>query len=107
MISATSSGPAATIAASISPSRRRQNASGSSPSGARNALVLDTCVTSIGARPNGALKRSTPVNDSAPSVTPWYATSRAIAFVRCGCSLARWNSRRPAPLQTVVGALCG
>ncbi len=71
MISATSSGPAATIASSTSASRRAQNASGSSPSGARKALVLETWVTSIGAWPNGALKRSTPVNDSAPSVTPW------------------------------------
>ena len=74
MISATSSGPAARIASSTSASNMVQNAAGSvtgPPPGPRNMLVVETWVTSIAGRPNGSLKRSTPVNDSAPSVTPW------------------------------------
>ena len=71
MIRATSSAPAATTASSTSASRRAQNAASSSPSGARNGLVLETVVTSIGGVPKPSLNGWTPVKDSAPRVTPW------------------------------------
>jgi hypothetical protein len=69
MIIATVSGSASMIARSISSS---SDVVSSSPcSGLRKELVFDTWVVSMAGRPNGSLKPGTPVNDSAPSVTPW------------------------------------
>ena len=71
MIIATVSGPVSTIVRSISESRRAQWAAGSCSSSCRNAFVFDTRTTGIGAAPNGSFIGITPVNESAPSVTPW------------------------------------
>ena len=71
MIIATVSGPASTIAASISASRRAVRAASSSGGSARKSFVLETRTTGIGAAPKGSFIVRTPVNDSAPSVTPW------------------------------------
>jgi hypothetical protein len=71
MIIATVSGPVSTIVRSISSSSRRVMAASSSPSGARNGFVLETRTTGIGDAPKGSFIVRTPVNDSAPSVTPW------------------------------------
>jgi hypothetical protein len=54
-------------------------------------LVFATWRTSIAGGPNGSFIGGTPVSASAPSVTPWYATRRAIAFVRPGSPRARWT----------------
>jgi hypothetical protein len=44
----------------------------SSPgSSARKSFVFDTRTTGIGAAPNGSFIGRTPVNERAPSVTPW------------------------------------
>ena len=69
MIIATVSGPVSTIVRSISSSSRAQCAAGSSSP--RNAFVLETRTTGIGDGPNGSFIGRTPVNESAPSVTPW------------------------------------
>ena len=71
MIIATVSGPASTIAASISASRRARARGVVLGRSARKAFVLETRTTGIGAAPNGSFIVRTPVNDSAPSVTPW------------------------------------
>ena len=71
MIIATVSGPVSTIVRSISSSSCAQWAAGSSRARARNALVFETRTTGIGDAPNGSFIGRTPVNDSAPSVTPW------------------------------------
>ena len=71
MIIATVSGPASTIARSISCSSCAQCAAGSPASSCRNALVLETRTTGIGEAPNGSFIGRTPVNERAPSVTPW------------------------------------
>ena len=65
---ATVSGPSSRIAFSISPSSAA--VSSAPPSGRRKALVFDTCRAGTGGGPNGSLNPGTPVNDSAPSVTP-------------------------------------
>ncbi len=44
--------------------------------------MLDTNVVGIGNGSNGVRQNVRPVNDSGPSVVPWYASLRAIAFVR-------------------------
>ena len=71
MITATLSGPRRSTVSRISPSSRAVIAAGSARSGARNMLVVDTWVTSTGGGPKISLKPGTPVNASAPSVTPW------------------------------------
>ena len=71
MIIATVSGPVSTIARSISSSSWAQWAAGSSSSSCRKPLVLETRTTGIGDAPNGSFIGRTPVNESAPSVTPW------------------------------------
>ena len=52
----------------------------SAPSGWRYASVLDTNVVGIGSGSNGVRQNVSPVNDSGPSVVPWYASLRAIAL---------------------------
>jgi hypothetical protein len=71
MIIATVSGPVSRIARSISWSNCAQCAAGSPASSCRKAFVLETRTTGIGDAPNGSFIGRTPVNDSAPSVTPW------------------------------------
>ena len=68
-IAATVSGPAAWIASSISASRSAVSSASVLP--VRKMVVLETRAVSTAGRPKGALKRSTPVNESAPRVTPW------------------------------------
>ena len=38
---------------------------------------------------NGVLRSGSPVIDSAPMVVPWYAMSRLMTLVRCGCPVIR------------------
>jgi hypothetical protein len=66
---ATVSAPSCAITDSIS--LRSARVSAAPCSSRRNALVLATCRVSTAGRPNGSLNPGTPVNESAPSVTPW------------------------------------
>ena len=71
MTIATVSGPVSTIVRSISSSSRAVIAAGSSPSSARKGFVLDHAHDRDRRGPNGSFIGRTPVNESAPSVTPW------------------------------------
>ena len=70
MIAAIVSGPSSAITWSISASSAVVSCSPCSPSSGRNWFVQETWRTGIAGGPNGSFMPGTPVNDSAPSVTP-------------------------------------
>ena len=73
--------------------KRSSSAVTSGGNGDRKRLVLVTWTAPGTNGSNGVLIAASPVIDSAPMVVPWYASVRAMTFVRPGCPMVRKYAR--------------